>query len=149
LGQALRGAGYHTHAIGKWHNDKASFNRSFANGNALFFGGMDDQWHTAVQPYDPTGVYDQATAGDGTKHSTDVFCDAAIDFLNDYEREDPFFLYVAFTSPHDPRTAPEPFASKYKPEDIPLPPNFLTEHPFDNGDLTRLRQGCFLRREDG
>src|SRR6185437_9342837 len=44
-------------------------------------------------------------------------------------------LYVAFTAPHDPRTAPPEFAARYDPQRIALPPNFLPEHPFDNGEL--------------
>src|SRR5690606_27401033 len=43
--------------------------------------------------------------------------------------------YVAFTSPHDPRTPPPAFAGTHDPAGISLPPNFLPQHPFDNGDL--------------
>ncbi len=135
LGATLHGVGYHRHGIGKWHNDKASFNRSFESGSAIFLGGMHDQWRTPIQPYDPTGAYNKAKVSDGTKHSTDIFCDAAVDFLKDYQSENPFFLYVSFTSPHDPRTAPKQFHAMYKPEEMPLPPSFMAQHPFDNGDL--------------
>lgn len=135
LGEALQLAGYNAHGIGKWHNDKASYNRSFNSGSEIFFGGMHDQWRTPTQPYDEAGQYQRAQNGDGTRHSTDVFCDAAIDFLEGYNEEKPFFLYVALTSPHDPRTAPEPFASMYRPQEMPTPTSFLPRHPFDNGDL--------------
>ena len=47
--------------------------------------------------------------------------------------EEPFFAYIAFTSPHDPRTPPPPYDTMYDPADIELPPNFLPEHPFDIG----------------
>ena len=135
LGQVVGGAGYHTHAVGKWHNDKASFNRSFRDGNALFFGGMHSQWHSPIQAYDPAGEYKNPTLTSGAQHATDVYCDAAIDFLNHYRSAQPFFLYVAFTSPHDPRTAPTPYHEMYAPEAMPVPPNFMAQHPFDNGDL--------------
>ena len=42
---------------------------------------------------------------------------------------------MAFTSPHDPRTPTAKFANVYDPSKISLPPNFLPEHPFNNGDL--------------
>jgi hypothetical protein len=43
--------------------------------------------------------------------------------------------YVAFTAPHDPRTPPPEYAALYDPAHIPLPPNYLPEHPFDNGEM--------------
>lgn len=45
----------------------------------------------------------------------------------------PFLAYVAFTAPHDPRTPPEPYRSWYRGADVPLPPDLLPVHPFDNG----------------
>src|SRR5262249_39626220 len=68
------------------------------------------------------------------KHATELFADSAVDFLNGYKDQNPFMLYVAFTSPHDPRTPPQEFLDLYPPEKIPLPPNFLPEHPFDHGE---------------
>ncbi len=46
----------------------------------------------------------------------------------------PFFMYVAFHAPHDPRQAPKEFVDLYPPEEIKVPPNHLPEHPFDQGD---------------
>lgn len=135
LGEALRNVGYHSFGIGKWHNDAASFNRSFDDGAAIFMGGMHDQWETPVQDYDSSGQYKDGKARVGGPHSTDVFCDAAVGFLNEYKSERPFFLYVALTSPHDPRTAPAYFHELYDADEMPLPASFRGEHPFDNGDL--------------
>ena len=57
-----------------------------------------------------------------------------ISYLNGRGPEDdPFFAYIAFTSPHDPRTPPPPFDAMYDPHEIILPPNFMPEHPFDIG----------------
>ncbi len=138
LPETLRQAGYHTFFTGKWHNDKASFARSFASGDQIFFGGMSDHDKVPLRPFDPAGVYadDDVYVGDG--FSTEMFSDAAIRFLKTYDDDAPFFLYLAFTSPHDPRMAPPPYATMYDPAAIPIPPNFRPEHPFDNGDM-RLR----------
>jgi arylsulfatase A-like enzyme len=128
-------AGYVTCGIGKWHNDRASYARSFARGGPIFFGGMtSDQFHPPVYAFDPGGKYAGKPKA-AQKHSTELFADAAVDFLRSYKDEKPFALYVAFTSPHDPRTAPEEYARLYDPEKLPLPKSFLPRHPFDNGEM--------------
>ena len=133
--EQFRQAGYHTYAVGKWHNDKASFARCFAGGAKLFFGGMSDHERVPVHDFDPTGRYPAEAAYSGQHFSSRLFSDAAIQFLDGYDQDDPFFLYLAYTAPHDPRTAPPAYAAGYDPAQIPIPPNFLPEHPFDNGEL--------------
>jgi arylsulfatase A-like enzyme len=133
LPQLLRENGYTTHAVGKWHNGKAAFARSFDGGANIFFGGMCGHDNVPVHDFDPTGEYSDDKRCTATKFSTDLFADSAIEFLKNYEGAEPFFLFVAFTAPHDPRTPPAEYS--YDPRDIPLPPNFLSKHPFDNGEL--------------
>lgn len=153
LGEALRGSGYHTYGIGKWHNGPESFHRSFTDGDEIFFGGMADHWNVPVYHYDPTGRYDKTClivddpwhsnqtrarrcdhihAG---RHSSELIGETAVQFIRGYDREQPFFLYTAFLAPHDPRTMPEEFRAMYDPDAMRLPPNFMGGHPFDNGDL--------------
>lgn len=138
LAGTFRDAGYHTFATGKWHNDKKSFADGFCSGGSIFFGGMSDHLAVPIHDFDPTGEYPGSAQYTGDGFSTDLFTDAAIDFLDGYDADDPFFLYLAFTSPHDPRMAPEEYAAEYDPDDIELPPNFTPEHPFDNGEM-RIR----------
>jgi arylsulfatase A-like enzyme len=61
--------------------------------------------------------------------------DPAIKFLLSRERDRPFFMYLAFGNPHDPRVAAEKYRQKYDAAKIPLPKNFLPLHPFNNGEL--------------
>ena len=49
-------------------------------------------------------------------------------------RSAPFLMYVGFNSPHDPRQAPSEYLERYPTESIEIPPNYLPEHPFDQGD---------------
>lgn len=135
LPATLRGAGYHTYGVGKWHNDKGSFTRGFAGGARLFFGGMSDQWRVPTFDYDPTGQYPAEGRQIRDQFSSELFGDASVAFLRNYMDDEPYFLYVAFTAPHDPRTAPAEFAALYDPQRVTLPANFLAEHPFDNGEL--------------
>ncbi len=69
------------------------------------------------------------------KFSSELFADSAIEFLDGYDSDDPFFLYVAFTAPHDPRQPPHRYRDMYYSDRPPLPPNFLPQHPFDNGHM--------------
>ncbi len=157
LGEALQAAGYRTFGTGKWHNGPRAYARSFTDGAEIFFGGMDDHWNVPACDFDPTGCYDNVqpfvrdpfggnalatrrvdhiTPG---KHSSELFSDAAISFLEAYDgtrRSDaPFFAYVAFMAPHDPRTMPREYLERYDPDALALPPNYCPEHAFDNGEL--------------
>ncbi len=136
--QVMREAGYHTFATGKWHNDKQTFTNSFADGAKIFFGGMSSHFEVPVFDYDASGAYPSTAKYIGEKFSTEMFTDEAVQFLQDYDASAPFFLYLAFTSPHDPRTPPGEYASMYAPAEMPIPENFVPEHPFDNGEM-RIR----------
>ena len=69
------------------------------------------------------------------EHCSETFANEAIEFLQKTPKEKPFAAYIAFKSPHDPRQAPKKFINMYNPKDIPLPANYLPEHPFNNGEL--------------
>lgn len=148
IGETLRKAGYYTYGIGKWHNDQATFNRTFQNGDEIFFGGMSTQFNVPLYHYSSTGEYksklplpqDKTKTGNADhffpgKHSSEIFSEAGVKFIQNYKDNKPFFLYVAFTAPHDPRVMPEKYKAMYDTAKISLPPNFMTKHPFDNGEL--------------
>lgn len=141
LPEVLGVRGYTTFHTGKWHSDKASHHRMFSHGGDIFFGGMHferdgGQFRPTVHPFDPTGEFPTSSARKADTFSSTLYADNAIRFLNSREaKQAPFFCYVAFTSPHDPRTPPPSTANLYDPERITLPANFLPRHPFDNGDL--------------
>ncbi|MDP0495906.1 MAG: sulfatase-like hydrolase/transferase [Verrucomicrobiota bacterium JB024] len=149
LGEALRGEGYHSYFIGKWHNDNASLNRSYCDGRYIFLGGMSDHYQVLLNDYDPTGEYPDEKRYVIPRHDTELYSEAAIEFLDGYKDESPFFLTVAFTSPHDPRQAPEDFSVPGGKDGIPLPPNFQ-QHPFDQGhrDIRDEQLAAFPREED-
>ncbi|SDC80489.1 Arylsulfatase A [Niabella drilacis] len=137
LPQYLKNNGYYTWMTGKWHNEYASFVRSFDGGASLFFNGMGPQYDFRVHDFREDGIYSpQNSRLVKGIHATDLFADEAIRFLEQYQDERPFFAYVAFKTPHDPRTVAPAYQQLYR--DARLPPNFLKEHPFDNGDL-RIR----------
>jgi arylsulfatase A-like enzyme len=155
IGEVLREAGYETFHTGKWHNGKESFNRCFDSGKDIFFGGMADHWNVPLFNYDINGQYEnkrrvikdpqknnqiEILEGEYSysgKHSVDIFTDAAIEFIKNHTgREKPFFLSLAYMSPHDPRSMPDSFKTRFNFQEMELPDNFMEQHPFDNGELS-------------
>ena len=151
IGETLQKAGYNTFGTGKWHNCKQSYARSFNHGDEIYFGGMYDHWNVPMSSFDPEGKYDHEIndiqdPGYGNfmypktadhvsmgVHSTELFADAACRFINDYDDEKPFYMYVAYMAPHDPRSMPQKYLDMYDADKILLPPNFAEKHPFDYG----------------
>ena len=135
LPQALRKGGYHTFATGKWHNGELSFEKSFDEAEAVFFGGA-ARSHIGVPvhrmiaglmvPYDSNESF-----------STELFADAAIEYIESREKIDkPFFCYIPVTAPHSPVTPPGRWATMYDPKKITLPPNHVALRP-DLAESTR------------
>jgi arylsulfatase A-like enzyme len=144
--EVMRRAGYHTWYVGKWHTSGRPSTRGYEEVDGLFAGGKApaqpqlDRYGQPVTGY----VGWQFQTDDGrlmpekgiglTPNISAEFADAAIRFLR--RRVDrPFFLHVNFTAPHDPLFLPPGFEHRYAAEQLPLPPNFLPQHPFDHGNL--------------
>jgi len=156
-GETLGQAGYDTFMTGKWHNRDKALKRSFKTIGPTG-GGMFPSKDTQAEenkkkgivkdPYDRPrpgnswSPYDKSLTGhwrnvDGEiVHSSKLWADTAIDYLEDHvtQSDNPFFMYVAFHAPHDPRQSPKEFVDMYPPEQIEIPPNYVPEHPFDQGD---------------
>lgn len=125
--------GYKTFATGKQHNGEPWVERGFTNVKSVFLGGMTTHFGTKVKDYTPETGWSEPYKNE-EKFSSEVFADAAIGFLKSYKKETPFLMYVAFTAPHDPRTAPQEFYDLYPPNSIAIPENFMPEHPFPIAD---------------
>jgi len=110
---SMKDAGYETYHEGKKGN-------TAINLQALF----------EINKYLPD---DEEDRKDGEPGRTIV--DDAISFLKTRKTTRPFFLYLAFANPHDPRVAAPKYLELYDPAKIPLPRNFLPMHPFDNGEM--------------
>lgn len=126
-------AGYKTFATGKWHNGEKSLALSFQQARAIFAGGMTDPLKARLSNLAAGKLTKPEPA---SKHACEVFADEAIRFLGE-QKTGPFFCYVAFDGPHDPHIVPDDFPVHYDKSDRRLlPPNFLPQHPFDNGEMT-------------
>lgn len=129
LGEVLRTVGYRTLASGKHHSTESLYDRGFdryfglRDGAANYFNpGLQREgepapackrsnraWCIDDQLYEPY------TPKEKNFYATDAFTDTALDYLEQYKDENkPFFLYLAYTAPHDPLMAwPEDIA-KYE-----------------------------------
>ncbi|GAB5554166.1 MAG: sulfatase-like hydrolase/transferase [Saprospiraceae bacterium] len=125
--------GYKTFATGKQHNGTDWVERGFDQVKSAFLGGMTTHFGTKVKDYTPETGWSEPYQ-QKEKFSSEVFVDAAISFLEKGQNDNPFLMYVSFTAPHDPRTAPQAYHDKYPPQAIDLPPNFSSEHPFEIAD---------------
>jgi len=135
--EAYGRAGYTTFISGKWHNGEQSLARCFPNGRSIFLGGMTNPMKAKLANVSEgkIGVPELAP-----KHACAAFADETIRFLN-MKHDKPFFCYVPFDAPHDPHIVPADFAVTYDPEQIPLPTNFLKQHPWDNGEMQIRDEG--------
>lgn len=123
LPELLRGQGYHTYMAGKWHlGDEAGqtpFGRGFEESFALLQGGGS---HYADQkPLSPPQVMEYQVNGKRIDtlpadfYSTRNYTDTIIHYIDKYKTDkNPFFIYAAYTAPHDPLHAPKEYIDKYK-----------------------------------
>ena len=142
-GETLGNAGYDTFMAGKWHIGDAALKRSFkalgpltggflpstTNGGAAYYRpAPGNPW----RPDDPRWGGHWLGTNENPVHSSVRIADAAIDYLRTRatHHANPFFMYVAFNAPHDPRQSPTEFLELYPPHKLRLPPNFFPQHPF-------------------
>jgi arylsulfatase A-like enzyme len=134
-------AGYATFVAGKWHNGPGSVGRSFQTAKAMYIGGMTNPMKAKVCDLLPTGKMGPERLS--PKHLCEEATDEVLAFLKAQDGAKPYYAYLAFDGPHDPHIVPDGFPVTYDPAKIPLPANFLPQHPFDNGDMT-LRDELLL-----
>ncbi len=148
--EAFAAAGYTTFISGKWHNGDVSLVRCFQQIESVFTGGMTNPLHAPLRSLESGKLTRGQVA---PKHACEVFTDRVVAFLQQQaERKPseptgakPFFAYLPFDGPHDPHIVPDSFDVQYSPESIPLPANFMAEHPFDNGEMN-VRDELLLPR---
>lgn len=115
LPQALKGAGYRTAMIGKWHlghGDKAMWPRQ--RGFDYFYGALvgeiDHFKHTA---HGVTDWYRDNDQVEEPGYDTELFGADAVKVIDGHDTETPLFLYLAFTAPHTPYQSPQVYQDRY------------------------------------
>lgn len=131
----MKKAGYDTYFTGKWHV-QANARKAFDFVQHVR-GGMPNQtpegYHRpAADGSDPWSPSDPKFGGfwAGGKHWSEVVGDDAVEFLGQAaKREKPFFMYIAFNAPHDPRQSPQEYVDRYPANKIDVPESYLPLYP--------------------
>lgn len=125
LGEVLRPSGYATLMAGKWHlgyNDRERW--PLQRGFDRFYGCVSGATNF-FNPRQPRGIMLQNTIDEELKsttdrayYTTDAFTDYGRRFIREHlqsnKKDDPFFLYLAYTAPHWPLQAHEEDIDKYR-----------------------------------
>lgn len=129
-------AGYRTYMTGKWHC-RADASKAFNVAKDIRPGMPKDTPTGYNRPKadgtDPWSPSDPKFGGfwQGGTHWSEVVANHAEDFLTEASRrEEPFFMYLAFNAPHDPRQSPQSYVDRYPSEKISVPENFQPLYPF-------------------
>ncbi|MDI1335762.1 MAG: sulfatase-like hydrolase/transferase [Lacunisphaera sp.] len=135
--QWLRSAGYRTYFAGKWHTIVHDVHDLFDIVGTVRPGMADDTPDGYNRP-DAAGIrtwlpWDQSKGGhwEGGRHWEEILADEGIGFLKiAAQRKEPFFMYLAFNSPHDPRQSPRDYVEMYPIDQVKVPRNFLPDYPY-------------------
>ena len=110
LPRVLKGAGYHTALVGKWHLGLEAPNRPLDRGFDVFrgfLGDMMDDYYTHRR-HGLNYMREGGDVIDPEGHATDLFSRWAADYVREQAQEAaPFFLYLAYNAPHTPIQPPE------------------------------------------
>ena len=134
----MKQGGYETYFSGKWHVQGITPDKLFDH-TLNVRSGMPKAHRTfysrKFEPGKPDGVpYNKELGGfwQGGKHWSEVLADDSEVFFHQAKKsEKPFFMYLAFNAPHDPRQAPKKFVDMYDSDKIKVPENFLPEYPYN------------------
>lgn len=132
----LRTAGYEMYRIGKWdgsiHAD--SLFEHNLEGSVSGPRQTPDGYDRPQSPEDTCWTAWKRSFGgywEDNRHGSEVLAEnAAAALVQRAGSSTPFFMYVAFSAPHDPRQAPREFVERHPVDKIELPKNYLDLYPY-------------------
>ncbi|MCA9174809.1 MAG: arylsulfatase [Planctomycetales bacterium] len=116
IADVFRGAGYATAAFGKWHNGMQYPYHPNARGFDEYYGFCSGHWGDYFSP--PLEHNGQLVQGNG--FVIDDFTERAMAFIESHHREQPFFVYLPYNTPHSPMQVPDRFWKKFANADLAM-----------------------------
>lgn len=118
LAEVLQSSGYLTYMTGKWHvgasPEASPTRRGFMEFYGYTRGHSAGQWNPAGYRRLPEDRKPELKYEPGSFYATDVFTDYTLEFIRQAEAEkQPWFAYLAHSSPHFPIHAPAESAEKF------------------------------------
>ena len=115
IAQTFKASGYATAAFGKWHNGMQYPYHPNGRGFDLYYGFCSGHWGNYFDPMlERNG---KITKGKG--FVIDDFTNNAMQFIEEH-REQPFFVYLPYNTPHSPMQVPDRFWEKFKDHTLPM-----------------------------
>lgn len=132
LAEALKGAGYKTAFLGKWHLGTTEEYWPEAQGFDINVGGH----HRGSPPGGYFSPYKNPRLENGPKgeHLTKRLTDESLKILDQFKNE-PFLMYLSFYTVHTPLQAPKDLVAKYKAKAERLGLNGKTEFADEEQNL--------------
>jgi len=109
IGQLFQSNGYRTANFGKWHSGTQPPYHPNQRGFEEFYGFCSGHWGNYMSPM----LDHNGTITKGVGFIIDDLTVHAMDFITQ-EKEDPFFIYLNYNTPHSPMQVPDEWWSKYE-----------------------------------
>jgi len=113
LGDLFKAAGYRTAAYGKWHNGMQAPYHPNTRGFDQFYGFCSGHWGNYFNPV----LEKNGELVKGKGFITDDLTNHGIEFIKK-NKNNPFFLYMPFNTPHSPMQVPDKYWNKFKNKDL-------------------------------
>ena len=109
MAEVFKTAGYQTAAYGKWHNGMQAPFHPNSRGFDDFYGFCSGHWGNYFNPL----LEHNGNMVRGNGFIIDDLTQHGIDFI-EKNKNQPFFLYLPYNTPHSPMQVPDRFWKKYK-----------------------------------
>ena len=109
MAEVFKTAGYQTAAYGKWHNGMQAPFHPNSRGFDDFYGFCSGHWGNYFNPL----LEHNGNMVRGKGFIIDDLTQHGIDFI-EKNKNQPFFLYLPYNTPHSPMQVPDQFWKKYK-----------------------------------
>jgi arylsulfatase A-like enzyme len=133
IAEVFKAAGYRTAAYGKWHNGMQYPYHPKGRGFEDYYGFCSGHWGHYFSPM----LEHNGNIVKGEGYLIDDFTDHGLDFMEE-NKDQPFFLYLPFNTPHTPFQVPEEYWDRYRDKEIVM----FSES--ENEDINKTRAALAL-----